>query len=1034
MDGAFTLAVNTTGATTFAGVVGPTVVSVTTNVGGTTSIGANVTTTGAQTFNDAVSLTAATALTSSGGAAISLNSTVNGAFTLAVNTTGATTFAGVVGPTVVSVTTNVGGTTSIGANVTTTGAQTFNDAVSLTASVTLTASTVTFFSLAGAGNSLTLTCSAAVTVDGAIYLGILNLLSNGVGTTNLTGVISTNGTQTYSNAVSLTGNTTLTSTGNLAISLSSTVNGAFTLAVNTTGATTFAGVVGPTVVSVTTNIGGTTSIGANVTTTGAQTFNDAVSLTAATALTSSGGAAISLNSTVNGAFTLAVNTTGATTFAGVVGPTVVSVTTNVGGTTSIGANVTTTGAQTFNDAVSLTASVTLTASTVTFFSLAGAGNSLTLTCSAAVTVDGAIYLGILNLLSNGVGTTNLTGVISTNGTQTYSNAVSLTGNTTLTSTGNLAISLSSTVNGAFTLAVNTTGATTFAGVVGPTVVSVTTNVGGTTSIGANVTTTGAQTFNDAVSLTAATALTSSGGAAISLNSTVNGAFTLAVNTTGATTFGAAVGGGAALASLTTNAGGTTTLTGNVTTTGNQIFGDPLLVATNTIVGSGAGSITLLDIASINEGFSFTLGSGGATTIGTQAIQGNGVGVSEVLTFNTTLTATVAGTLSNGIDVSIAAGTVDVGGNDFTIETLSNSGTLSLTGTQVTQSIAVPDINSGTVTYYGAAGGTIRIDTFYILDVDGLGGTFTLNQDISVGNPLGGGQVLLSAGVLDASAASRRITLYGDWRDAIGTGTFIPRLGTVEFKKPSGIIQIRGDNNWYIFQCIRGGAGDITIEFQDLKTQTIVSVAGSRFRIKGDPPDPTGIPDPGPWPNSIKLYSIGHADGVFWRLSAQTSDALTGIIQVRGNNNWYVFECVRGGVGGRDLTIEFEDLMTQTIVPVAGSRFRILGDPPDPTGILDPGPWPNSIKLYSINQSDGSFWNFTAQSSDSLSEFEYVVLNWSQATPYSITVPQFVLTRFALQCPGLAARPARPGHAHRGHGQQREDRPPLRQHRRNPAGI
>ena len=74
-----------------------TVVSVTTEHGGTTDIGANVTTTGAQTFNDAVSLTAATALTSSGGAAISLNSTVNGAFTLAVNTTGATTFAGVVG-------------------------------------------------------------------------------------------------------------------------------------------------------------------------------------------------------------------------------------------------------------------------------------------------------------------------------------------------------------------------------------------------------------------------------------------------------------------------------------------------------------------------------------------------------------------------------------------------------------------------------------------------------------------------------------------------------------------------------------------------------------------------------------------------------------------------------------------------------------------------------------------------------------------------------------------------------------------------
>ena len=105
-------------------------VSVTTNTGGTTSIGGNVTTTGAQTYSDAVTLAAATALTGSGGVAITLGSTVNGAFTLAVNTTGATTFAGAVGRRGER-DDRRGGTTSIGGNVTTTGAQTYSDAVTL---------------------------------------------------------------------------------------------------------------------------------------------------------------------------------------------------------------------------------------------------------------------------------------------------------------------------------------------------------------------------------------------------------------------------------------------------------------------------------------------------------------------------------------------------------------------------------------------------------------------------------------------------------------------------------------------------------------------------------------------------------------------------------------------------------------------------------------------------------------------------------------------------------------------------------------
>ena len=88
--------------------------------------------------------------------------------------------------------------------------------------------------------------------------------------------------------------------------------------------------------------------------------------------------------------------------------------------------------------------------------------------------------------------------------------------------------------------------------------SLTTNAGGTTALnGGTVTTTGAQTYNDAVTLGADTTLTSTGGGALTLGSTVNGAQNLTLNTAGLTTLLGAVGGTTPLTTLTTNAGGTT---------------------------------------------------------------------------------------------------------------------------------------------------------------------------------------------------------------------------------------------------------------------------------------------------------------------------------------------------------------------------------------------------------------------------------------------------------------------------------------------
>lgn len=260
---------------------------------------------------------------------------------------------------------------------------------------------------------------------------------------------------------------------------------------------------------------------------GTITVADAALLSANTTLTATGGNAglgtggnITFGRTVDGnadGRTLTVNTNGQTTFSGAVGGTtpLASLTTNAAGTVRIGGNVTTTGAQTYNDPLTLLGDSIMTGSTPTFGStVAGGGFNLTLNFSGTTTINGANFTNINNFASGNGGTTNLTGAFTTLGSQTYTDAVALTGATTVTSSGNQAITFGSTVNGARALTVNTTGTTTFSGAVGGTtaLASLTTNAGGTTALnGGSVSTSGNQTYNDPVTMSQATTLTSTGG-------------------------------------------------------------------------------------------------------------------------------------------------------------------------------------------------------------------------------------------------------------------------------------------------------------------------------------------------------------------------------------------------------------------------------------------------------------------------------------------------------------------------------------------
>jgi hypothetical protein len=96
--------------------------------------GLNVALDGAQVYNGALTLGTNMTLTSTASAPITTNSTVNGAHSLTINTAGNTLIASTIGNTtpLLSITTNAAGTTTLSAGaVNTSGAQAYNDPVTL---------------------------------------------------------------------------------------------------------------------------------------------------------------------------------------------------------------------------------------------------------------------------------------------------------------------------------------------------------------------------------------------------------------------------------------------------------------------------------------------------------------------------------------------------------------------------------------------------------------------------------------------------------------------------------------------------------------------------------------------------------------------------------------------------------------------------------------------------------------------------------------------------------------------------------------
>ena len=534
----------------------------------------------------------------------------------------------------------------------------------------------------------------------------------------LSGNVTTSGAQNYSSAVFQTSGLIVADT------LTGNTNGAVTLdqanQINNLGDFTAASF------SLTNTV--PLTLAGDVTTSGDQNYSSAVVLGADRVLT---GTDVIFASTVDGNHALSVNANGDTTFGDAVGglTALSSLITDAGGRTTLSGNVTTSGAQTYGDAVILAGTTTLTSNmasgdAVNFASTVDGSHSLTVNANGISTFADAVggASALTSLTTDAGGTTMLNGDVNTSGTQTYNDAVTLGGDVALVSSAGGAIRLGSTVNGAHRLTVNTGGATTFNGAVGGTaaLTSLTADAGAGIVLVAQVNTTGMQTYNDAVDLRGDVALVSSGGGAISLGSTVNGAHNLTVNTSGATTFGGAVGGFNALRGLITDAGGTTALSGNVTTSGAQAYGDAVNLAGDTTLTSTMASGDAVNFASTVDGaHSLTVNANGITTFG---------GAVGSLTALTSLTTSVGGTtMLNGDVNSSGAQTyndaVTLGGDVALVS--SGSSAISLGGT-VNGAHRFTVNTGGATTFGGTVGGSTALTS---LTTDAGGGT-TLGGHVS----------------------------------------------------------------------------------------------------------------------------------------------------------------------------------------------------------------------------------------------------------------------------------------------------------------
>ena len=348
------------------------------------------------------------------------------------------------------------------------------------------------------------------------------------------------------------------------------------------------------------------------------------------------------------------------------------------GSSNLGADVTTTGTQTY------TGAVTLSAATITLT-----------TTNSDVTFGGTID-------SDAGQTRHLT--IDTNGTTGTIQFGGLVGNTVALGaigiTGNL--DLDANIVGAASLAVS-----------------------GSSNLGASVTTTGNQTYTGAVTLSADVTLTTTNNGDVSFSNVVDGDYDLQVSThgTGDTTFAQAVGANTALNNITITtdeftaaaikADGTFSLTNLTASTISGILSETSALA---LTKAGVGNLTLTAVHTFTGDTTISAGDvivGGSGQLGSGSYGGAiSLASGSTLSFGSSVSQTLSGVISGDGDVekvTSAASTLTLSGdNTYTGGTNVSAGYL--------QSGSSSGASPPTSGPFGTA--TVTVASGAVLDVNG----------------------------------------------------------------------------------------------------------------------------------------------------------------------------------------------------------------------------------------------------------------------------------------------------------------------------
>lgn len=285
------------------------------------------------------------------------------------------------------------------------------------------------------------------------------------------------------------------------------------------------------------------------------------------------------------------------------------------------------GTQTYDGPVDLDQDTTMTSTggDITFDSTIDGAHALTVDTGELSTFDGSIGTAeaLSSLTTDASESTRLGGSVYTTGLQKFGNPVTLTGNAVLDSSAGGSVAFTSTVDGSYALRIDTSGMTSISGYVG-TLPLERIAVEGPVTLGDEVDTSGDQRYDGPMTLVGDVRLLSEGAGTITLGSTVDGAFSLAVSATESVIDGA-VGATTPLTDFTV--GPALIGAGSVTTTGYQDYaGDMRLTADLAASSLNSG---LLEFFNIDGDQSLTTSTAGETSF--NGVMGGSIPLTSVTT-------------------------------------------------------------------------------------------------------------------------------------------------------------------------------------------------------------------------------------------------------------------------------------------------------------------------------------------------------------------------------------------------------------------